>query len=124
MLVGVPQETFPGERRVALVPADLPRLAKSGINVLLERGAGASAGYPDAAYTEKGAEFADSRDTLWQRADLVAAVRVLGADPPAHTHPRLLLVRVGELRADRPQSIDHVVRNVVDVGPPGRLRHL
>jgi alanine dehydrogenase len=40
MIVGVPRETFPGERRVAIVPAVLPTLAKAGLQVLLEAGAG------------------------------------------------------------------------------------
>ncbi len=57
MIVGVPKESFPGERRVALVPLVVPTLAKSGIEVLIEKGAGAEAGYPDAAYTEKGAKI-------------------------------------------------------------------
>ena len=47
MIVGVPRETYPGERRVALVPAVLANLAKAGLQVLVEPGAGAAAGYPD-----------------------------------------------------------------------------
>ncbi len=57
MIVGVPRESFPGERRVALVPAVLPNLAKAGIEVVVEAGAGAEAGYPDAEYAAKGAKI-------------------------------------------------------------------
>ena len=46
MIVGVPREIFPGERRVALVPAVIPNLAKVGLEVVVEAGAGADAGYP------------------------------------------------------------------------------
>ena len=50
MIVGVPRETFPGERRVALVPSVVPTVAKSGLDVIVEAGAGLEAGYPDAEY--------------------------------------------------------------------------
>ena len=50
MIVGVPKETYPGERRVALTPTVVPLLAKAGLEVVLEAGAGERAGYPDAQY--------------------------------------------------------------------------
>lgn len=53
MKVGVPKETFPGERRVAISPASLPALNKSGIEVSVETGAGEQAGDPDSAYVIK-----------------------------------------------------------------------
>ena len=56
MIVGVPRETFPGERRVALVPAAIPNLTKAGLQVVVEAGAGALAGYPDSEYSGKGAK--------------------------------------------------------------------
>ncbi len=61
MIVGVPKEVFPGERRVALVPVVVPNLMKAGFQILVEAGAGVSAGYPDADYAEKGAKLAASR---------------------------------------------------------------
>lgn len=82
MLVGVLKESFPGERRVALVPADLPRLQKRGISVVLEQGAGAAAGYPDAEYAAKGARFTD-RSGVFGEAELIAQVRSFGANPEA-----------------------------------------
>ena len=48
MIVGVPRENYPGERRVALVPAVIPNLTKAGLEVLVQTGAGLQAGYPDA----------------------------------------------------------------------------
>ena len=83
MVVGIPAETLPGERRVATVPAVLPTLTKAGLDVLVEPGAGASAGFPDAAYVEKGAALAADRAHLFDTADVVLQVRALGANPDA-----------------------------------------
>jgi H+-translocating NAD(P) transhydrogenase subunit alpha len=83
MIVGVPQETFPGERRVAAVPATLPILTKAGLEVLVQAGAGASAGFPDQQYLGKGAKLAASRNEVFAKADIVAQVRAAGANPTA-----------------------------------------
>ena len=61
MIVGVPRETFPGERRVALIPSVIPPLIKAGAEVLVEAGAGTSAGFPDADYTARGARTCRAR---------------------------------------------------------------
>ena len=79
MVVGIPAETYPGERRVATVPAVLPALTKAGLDVLLEPGAGAPAGFADSAYVEKGAALAGDRAQLFATADVVLQVRALGA---------------------------------------------
>jgi len=63
MIVGVPKETIQGERRVALVPELVPKLTKLGLEVIVEHGAGAEAGYLDSSYQEKGARLeADAVD--------------------------------------------------------------
>ncbi|MEK6667055.1 MAG: Re/Si-specific NAD(P)(+) transhydrogenase subunit alpha [candidate division NC10 bacterium] len=80
MIVGVPKETFPGERRVALVPAVIPTLAKAKWEVLVESGAGDAAFYPDAAYVEKGARIAASRAEVFASADAVFQVLGHGAN--------------------------------------------
>jgi NAD(P) transhydrogenase subunit alpha len=80
MIVGVPRESFPGERRVALVPAALANLAKAGIEVLVEAGAGAQAGYPDAEYTAKGAKIVSQRSEIFRQADIIAQVLAHGAN--------------------------------------------
>ncbi len=74
MKVGVPKETLPGERRVALVPDVLPKLKAAGIDVLVERGAGAAASYTDAMYAEAGATLI-SGDEAWSLADCVVKVQ-------------------------------------------------
>jgi NAD(P) transhydrogenase subunit alpha len=76
MIVGVPRENYPGERRVALVPAVIPNLTKAGLEVLVQVGAGLQAGYPDAEYTEKGAKLAATRDEVFATADIL--VQFLG----------------------------------------------
>ena len=59
MRIGVPKETAEGERRVALVPDVVRRLAAGGHSVVLESGAGAAAGLPDSLFTDAGAELGD-----------------------------------------------------------------
>ena len=76
MIVGVPRESFPGERRVALVPAVVPGLTKAGFEVVVEAGAGAEAGYPDQEYAARGARIAPERAEVFRAADVV--VQVLG----------------------------------------------
>lgn len=80
MIAGVPKETLAGERRVALVPGNVAQLKKLGLDVLVETGAGAGAGFPDAAYTEKGAQIAPSAAVLFEQADLVLRVRAVAGD--------------------------------------------
>ena len=80
MIVGVRRETYPGEHRVALVPAVLPSLKKGGMDVMVESKAGDQAGYPDSAYVEKGATIASSRAQVFEKADCVVQVRLLGAN--------------------------------------------
>lgn len=80
MVIGVPKETFPGERRVALVPAVIPNLIKAGFEVLVEAGAGAGAGYPDADYTGKGARILADRAQVFASAEIVAQVLCYGSN--------------------------------------------
>ncbi len=80
MLIGVPKETWPGERRVALVPTIVKKLKAAGFEVTVESGAGVAAGFPDAAFEEAGASVAQSREWLLGSADVVLRVRKPGAD--------------------------------------------
>jgi len=80
MIVGVARESYPGERRVALVPAVLANLAKAGIQVAIEAGAGAAAGYPDAEYSEKGAKIVGSRAEVFAAAEIVVQVLCHGSN--------------------------------------------
>ena len=82
MMVAVPTETYPGERRVALVPAAIAALKKLGCTILVQAGAGVAAGYSDAEYVDKGARTATDRSSLFE-AEVIVQVRSLGANPVA-----------------------------------------
>ncbi len=75
MLVGVPKETWPGERRAALVPLVVKKLVNAGFDVVVESGLGAAAGFPDAAYADAGATVSEDRASLLGSADVVLRVR-------------------------------------------------
>jgi NAD(P) transhydrogenase subunit alpha len=81
MIVSVPRETYPGERRVALVPGGVTELAKHDCQVKIESGAGIAAGFSDDAYRENGAEVVGDRGALFEAADLLLMVRTPGANP-------------------------------------------
>ena len=81
LTVGVPRERSPAERRVALVPASIPVLTKAGLEVLVERGAGERAGFPDESYAAHGAVLAGASEAAG--ADVVLRVRGWGADADA-----------------------------------------
>jgi NAD(P) transhydrogenase subunit alpha len=74
MHIGVPQETSPGERRVALVPESCKKLLQLGYTVSLEAGAGESAGFPDSAYREVGVGIEADPAMVLASADLVLKV--------------------------------------------------
>ncbi len=65
MMIGVIKESLPGERRVALIPANIPALTKAGLEVMLEPGAGQEAGFPDTAYEEKADESQKTGLKFW-----------------------------------------------------------
>jgi NAD(P) transhydrogenase subunit alpha len=74
MRIGLPKETAPGERRVALVPESAKKLIQAGYEVAIEAGAGEAAGYPDAGYREVGAAIEGDPASLLGSADLVLKV--------------------------------------------------
>ena len=80
MIAAIPRESFPGEARVALIPASVPTLAKAGVEVLVERSAGSLAGFPDQEYADNGAKVVDRRQDLFA-ADVILQVRAAGANP-------------------------------------------
>ncbi|HEY2824661.1 MAG TPA: Re/Si-specific NAD(P)(+) transhydrogenase subunit alpha [Gemmatimonadales bacterium] len=73
MIIGIPKETLPGERRVALTPDAAAKLVKGGVTVRLEKGAGTSAGFPDSAYAAVGVAVVERADA-WA-ADIVTKVQ-------------------------------------------------
>ena len=93
--VGIPRETFPDERRVAITPRHCEALKKLGIESLLEHSAGVEAGFPDDQYVARGASLA-SRGEIFAKADVIAQVRTLGANPDAGRSD-LASFRLGQL---------------------------
>ena len=75
MQIGVPKETWPGEVRAAMVPANASKLIKEGFAVAVQSGVGAASGYADADYAEAGATVSDDRAALLAGSDIVMAVR-------------------------------------------------
>ncbi len=75
MVIGVPTETAPGERRVALVPETVARLVKAGNAVRVQRGAGRSAAFVDEAYEEAGATLARDAAGVFGEADFIVKVQ-------------------------------------------------
>ena len=94
MRIGVPREIRPGERRVALVPDALARLAKSGLEFLVERGAGAGAMNADESFEKVGARIVDV-ETLYAEAEIV--VKVAPPMPDEVRHLRTGQVLIGFL---------------------------
>jgi len=82
MKVSVLKETYPGERRVALIPANVPQLMKAGLEVIIESDAGAAAGFSDQQYRDKGAAIS-SREHALQSPGIILQVRCYGANQNA-----------------------------------------
>ena len=80
MIVGVATESYPGERRVALVPVAVPNLTKAGLEVVVQAGAGEQAGYPDSTYAENGAKILPERAAVFGTADIVLQVLCYGSN--------------------------------------------
>jgi NAD(P) transhydrogenase subunit alpha len=79
MRVGIPKESWPGETRVAVIPASVPGLTKAGLEVAVEAGAGAEAGFTDEAYRAQGASVL-SRDEVFRTAGILLQVRATPHD--------------------------------------------
>jgi NAD(P) transhydrogenase subunit alpha len=115
MIIGVPAESFPGERRVALVPAAVPALVAAGHEVLVERGAGDGIGCADALYADRGARTGATRAEVFAAAD--ALVQVLGPGANDRTgRDDLPLLRPGQalIAFQRPlgdpRTVDEIAR--------------
>jgi NAD(P) transhydrogenase subunit alpha len=95
MIIGVVRESWPGERRVALAPASVAPLVKAGHQVLVESNAGTSAGFTDAAYTEKGGTIVASGADVSARAEMLLRVKLGPAGAPS-TDADLAALRPGQ----------------------------
>jgi NAD(P) transhydrogenase subunit alpha len=117
VIIGVPKESYPGERRVALVPLVMPNLLKAGLEVVIETSAGVEAGYPDALYVEKGAKILPDRAALFATADIVVQVLCYGSNDVTGKAD-LPLMRRGQLLIGflRPLGSDEVIQQIAQTG--------
>ncbi|MGI2260743.1 Re/Si-specific NAD(P)(+) transhydrogenase subunit alpha [Shewanella sp. GXUN23E] len=95
MKIGLPKETVSQETRVALTPANISRLMKKPIQVLVEAGAGVAAGYPDQEYVDAGATLVTDRSALLKDADIITLVNAKGEqldEVTAHSRPGQLVI--------------------------------
>ncbi len=109
MKVGIPKETWPGETRVAVVPAAAAGLVKSGLEVAIEQGAGTAAGFTDEAYAAQGVAVI-SRADVFRTADVLLQVRATPGDPS--------LLRRGQavIGFADPLGAPHAVRAIAGTG--------
>jgi NAD(P) transhydrogenase subunit alpha len=117
VIVGVPKESFPGERRVALTPGVIPNLGKAGLEVVIEAGAGVEAGYPDSAYVDKGARIVPDRFSVFRTADILVQLLCYGSNDKTGKADIPLLRRdqvlVGFLR---PLGSQEIVQEIASTG--------
>ena len=121
-VVGVPRETDAGEARVAMVPTVVPQLTRSGLDVVVERGAGVAAGFADDLYGSHGARLGNREEVL--EADVVVRVRGWGHDDvgfPHPTHPDQVAIGMadplGSPHAVRAAAEDKLIAIALDLMP-------
>lgn len=116
MIIGVPKESYPGDRRVAIVPVVVPTLTKAGFEVHIEAGAGSEAGYPDSQYVEKGAKVVADRAAVFA-ADIVVQMLCYGSNDITGKQDVALYRRdqilIGFLR---PFGTREVLQEIADAG--------
>ncbi|MFM9108879.1 MAG: NAD(P) transhydrogenase subunit alpha, partial [Chloroflexota bacterium] len=95
VVIGVPRETAPGERRVALTPDAVKRLTGAGATVIVEKDAGAGSSFSDDEYEAAGASVAKNAEAVYKKADLIVKVQRPQADP-AGGHDETTLLRRGQ----------------------------
>ena len=96
MIIGIPKEIKSGEQRVAMIPANVESLAGRGLRVLLQAGAGAAAGYPDADYLAAGASVTEDRAEIFAQADIILQVQSFGSNNE-NSEEDLARLRSGQL---------------------------
>lgn len=113
MRVGVPRETVPGEKRVALVPDVIPQLLKLGHAVAVEAGAGKAAGFPDASYAEVGATIEESARTVFTGSQMVLKLQRPTTDEIGLLDPDTVLIGLLQPAGDASIFTDLAARGTV-----------
>jgi H+-translocating NAD(P) transhydrogenase subunit alpha len=117
VIIGVPKESYPGERRVALVPMVIPSLIKAGFEVLVEANAGVEAGYPDVQFTDKGAKIVPTRAEVFEQAEVIVQVLCYGSND-FNGRQDLALMRRGQVLVGflRPLGSIDVAQEIANAG--------
>lgn len=117
MIIGVPKESYPGERRVGLVPSVLPTLTKAGFDVHIQAGAGFDAGYPDSFYSDKGGKIVADRAGVFAAADIIVQVLCYGAND-VNGRDDVALYRQGQIVVGflRPFGETEVLQQIAQTG--------
>ena len=102
MIIGVPKEIKEQEFRVALLPSGAYQLAKRGHEVVVERGAGVGAGFPDAEYERAGARLVDAHGAVFSKAELIVKVKEPLASESSLLRPDQILFTYLHLAASKP----------------------
>ena len=95
MLIGIPKEIHEGEKRVATTPEAAEKIRTLGYDLIIQKGAGEQANYPDDAYREAGVKIVESEEDVWKQADIILKVRA------PETHPELCVNEAEFLNKDK-----------------------
>ena len=109
MIIGIPKETFPGERRVAVAPENVEKFRGLGYEVLVEAGAGSEARLPDVSYEEAGAKVLGEAKEVWATADLVLKIR-----PPSDEEVSLLKEGATLISFIQPAQNEELVKSLAE----------
>ena len=109
MIIGIPKETFPGERRVAVAPVNIEKFRKIGYEVLVEANAGSEARLPDVSYEEAGASILGEAKEVWAKADLILKIR-----PPSEEEISLLKEGATLISFIQPAQNEELVKSLAE----------
>jgi len=109
MIIGIPKEIFPGERRVAVAPGNIEKFRKIGYEVLVEANAGSEARLPDVSYEEAGATISGEAKEVWAKADLILKIR-----PPSEEEISLLKEGVTLISFIQPAQNEELVKSLAE----------
>ena len=109
MIIGIPKEIFPGERRVAVAPENIEKFRKIGYQVLVEANAGSEARLPDVSYEEAGATISGEAKEVWAKADLILKIR-----PPSEEEISLLKEGVTLISFIQPAQNEELVKSLAE----------
>lgn len=113
--IGIPKEVKNNENRVAMTPAGVQSLVRSGHKVLVEAGAGVGSGFPDEEYSGSGADIIADTETVWHQSDIVLKVKEPQKEEFAFFHDGLILFTYLHLAAEPALTSALLERNVTGI---------